>query len=157
LVWELRPPSVMAKLPAKLSDKSLSAASRARIVDILAASDDKDAGKSLLKLLQSDVSPDVREKILEALKQFLPGKWRDLRKSPELTETVEGLLKQPETRVAALGLIGASQKIDLSIKAYRIAGDKQETLPVRTAAIQTLGNFPAGHAGMLLGDLLKTE
>src|SRR5205807_7303633 len=40
LIWELRPPSVMPKLAEALADKKLSDAQHARIVDILAASDD---------------------------------------------------------------------------------------------------------------------
>ncbi len=48
LVWELQPPSVMPSLGKRLADKSLTADQRGRIVDILAAADDKAAGASLL-------------------------------------------------------------------------------------------------------------
>src|SRR5262249_6166246 len=43
LVWELQPPSVMPLLEKRLVDGKIRAADRARIVDILAISDDKDA------------------------------------------------------------------------------------------------------------------
>ena len=54
----------------------LTAAVRARIVDILAASDDKNAGKVMLDVLQADVPAEVRDKVMENLKLFLPGKWQ---------------------------------------------------------------------------------
>src|SRR5206468_8160039 len=84
LVWELRPPSVMPKLGKMLADAKLSASSRARIIDILATSDDKSAGKAMLDVLQDNVPPEVRDKVLANLKTFLPGKWKELRNSPEL-------------------------------------------------------------------------
>src|SRR5262249_20920610 len=50
LVWELRPPKLLPLLEKRLSDSKIPADQRARIVDILAGSTDKDAGKALLKL-----------------------------------------------------------------------------------------------------------
>src|SRR5262249_16904728 len=55
LVWELRPPSVLPRLTKQLSDPKLPPAQRARIVDILAASDDVQTGVDLLKVLRSEV------------------------------------------------------------------------------------------------------
>src|SRR5262249_46145817 len=100
LVWELRPPSMMPKLGKMLTDKSLTAAVRARIIDILATSDDKNAGKAMLDVLQSDVPPEVRDKVLVNLSLFLPGKWRDLRGSKDLNDAIAGMLKKKETRVS---------------------------------------------------------
>src|SRR5262249_30090307 len=51
LVWELRPPSVMPTLGKRLMDAAIPAAQRARIVDILATSGEKNAGESLLGVL----------------------------------------------------------------------------------------------------------
>ncbi len=48
LVWELRPKSVLPRLGKLLADAKLTAAQKARIVDILAASDDLAAGKTML-------------------------------------------------------------------------------------------------------------
>ncbi len=54
LVWELRPKSVMPRLVKLLGDGKLTGAQKARIVDILAASDDIAAGQSMLALLDKD-------------------------------------------------------------------------------------------------------
>ena len=112
LVWELRPPSVMAKLPKRLTDAKLTPAQRARIVDILAASDDKEAGKSLLTILRTDVPKEVRDPAIDYLKRFLPNKWRALRKSTELADTIRELYSRTWTRRYALTLIVAAEKSD---------------------------------------------
>ena len=111
LVWELRPPAMMPKLGQYLADKTLPAAQRGRIVDILAAGDDKDAGKTLLAVLQSDVPPEVRDKVLANLQLFLPGKWRDLRGSADLNTALQGLLAKEETQPVGLALIGAAERV----------------------------------------------
>src|SRR5437764_1389076 len=59
LVWELRPPGMMPKLGKMITDPKLSASSRARIIDILAASDDRAAGQAMLDVLESDVPAEV--------------------------------------------------------------------------------------------------
>src|SRR5205807_10038711 len=81
LVWELQPPAMMPTLGKKLTDPELSAPSRGRIIDILAASDDPSAGKALIDVLQSDVPAEVRDKVIDNLKLYLPNKWSGLRQS----------------------------------------------------------------------------
>src|SRR6202008_3179630 len=75
LVWELRPPQVIAKLDQKLADPKLTAAQKAFVVDILAVTDDPSAAKAMLALLKSDTAPEIKDKALDSLKRFLPGKW----------------------------------------------------------------------------------
>src|SRR5207237_1732072 len=53
LVWELRPKSVLPRLGTLLTDAKLTPAQKARVVDILAASDDPSAGRTLLGVLKS--------------------------------------------------------------------------------------------------------
>jgi putative membrane-bound dehydrogenase-like protein len=142
LVWELRPPSVMPKLADRLADKGLTPDQRARIVDILAASDDKDAGAALLKVLSADVPAEVKSKAIDNLKLFLPGKWAGLRQGKELGDAVKGLLDKPETRVVGLQLIAVAEKTDAVADAMRLASDPQETEAVRIAAVQALGALP---------------
>ena len=55
---------------------------------ILAASDERDAGKILLGGLGSHVPAEVRLKAFENLRLFLPGKWQHLRSTPELKEAI---------------------------------------------------------------------
>jgi putative heme-binding domain-containing protein len=155
LVWELQPPSVMAKLPGMLSDKSLTAAQRARIVDILAASDDKDAGKALLGVLQADVPAEVRAKVFDNLRLFLPGKWRGLRESPELADTVKGLLAKPQTRIIGLDLVAAARHTASLGEVTAVARDAKQPDDVARAAVRTLGALPDDAAVQTLAALLK--
>ncbi len=155
LVWELRPPSVMPTLPKRLTDAKLTPAQRARIVDILAASDDKDAGKSLLKVLESDVPAEVRERVFANLKLFLPGKWRDLRKSAELTGTIKSLLARAETRATGLGLIAAAEHQGSLADVTVLVKDNKQPVEVLRAAARTLGTLPSDESVEALSWLLK--
>jgi putative heme-binding domain-containing protein len=157
LVWELRPPVMMPKLATYLADKKLSAAQRGRIIDILAASDDKEAGRAMLAVLQSDAPPEVRDKVLENLKLFLPGKWRDLRGSNELNTVIKALLAKRETQATGLMLIGAAEKVEMLREVGEYARNVNEDLAVRKAAIATLGQLPSNDAPKTLEALLKTE
>jgi putative membrane-bound dehydrogenase-like protein len=157
LVWELQPPAMIPLLAERLADAKVSPEQRARLVDILAASDDKGAGKTLLKVLQADAPPDVRDKILAGLKLNLPGKWRDLRRSPELNRAVDNLLARPESRATGLALVGVAEKADALEAVARLARSKDETLAVRQAAAQTLGALPSADAARALESLLRAE
>ncbi|MGH7224212.1 MAG: hypothetical protein ACRELF_13355, partial [Gemmataceae bacterium] len=157
LVWELRPPSMLPVLEKRLVDAKVPAAQRAQIVDILAASEDKEAGASLLKVLRSDVPAEVRGKVLDNLKQFLPGKWRNLRDSKELKATINGLLEHADSRGTALALIGAAErKADLP-RVVEIARDAKEKEPVRKTAVQTLGQLPSGESVAALSGLMEDK
>src|SRR5262249_41079345 len=63
LIWELRPPQVLARLEQHLTDARLPAAQLNRIVEILAASSEAGAGKALVKALESDLPREVRDHI----------------------------------------------------------------------------------------------
>ncbi|HTU93936.1 MAG TPA: PVC-type heme-binding CxxCH protein, partial [Gemmataceae bacterium] len=157
LVWELRPPSMLPMLEKRLVDAKVSAAQRAQIVDILAASEDKEAGASLLKVLRADVPAEVRVKVLDNLKQFLPGKWRSLRESKELKDTINGLLARADSRAAGLALIGAAEcKPDVA-RVAKLARDAKEQEPVRKAAVQTLGQLPSGESITALRGLMEDK
>src|SRR5262249_54339329 len=112
LVWELRPPRAVTFLQRHLGDVKLSAAQRARIVDLLADAEDKDAGAVVLKLLASDAPGPVRERALEGLKRNLPGKWQHLKKGAAFDKAVQALLAKAEWRAEGLALVGAAGKTD---------------------------------------------
>ncbi len=157
LVWELRPPSMMPVLGKRLADAKVSAAQRAQIVDILAASDDKDAGRALLKVLRSDTPAEVRGKILDNLKQFLPGKWRNLRDSKELTAAIDALVANADSCATGLALIGAAErKADLP-RVAELARSVKEAEPVRKAAVQTLGHLPTAESVTALRSLMEDQ
>ncbi len=142
LVWELRPPGMMPVLEKRLVDAKIPAAQRAQIVDILAASDDKEAGASLLKVLRSDIPAEVREKIIENLKLFLPGKWRSLRDSKALAETIDDLLAKDDSRATGLLLIGAAERWAAAERVATIVKDAREKEATRRSAARTLGQLP---------------
>jgi putative heme-binding domain-containing protein len=146
LVWELRPPSVLASLDKRLIDPKLTAAQRARIVDILAASEETGAGKALLNVLQKDVPPEVRDRVIDNLQRFLPGKWQALRSSPELAQTIDRLLKSGDSRKGALTLIAAAERTGAVREVADLATDERQPLALRREAVRTLGQLPAPEA-----------
>jgi putative membrane-bound dehydrogenase-like protein len=157
LVWELQPPQMFPVLEKRLADGRTPVEQRSRIVDILAASTDPGAGKTLLGVFQANPPVELRDRILQDLKQNLAGKWRDLRQSPELTAAIDSLLAQPQTQAMALALIGAAEKADATGKVIALARGLHTTPELRKAAVQTLGSLPNGQAvdalkGLALSD-----
>lgn len=157
LVWELRPPGMMPVLAKRLVDAKIPAVQRAQIVDILAASEDKDAGASLLKVLRADVPAEVRGKILDNLKQFLPGKWRNLRDSKVLKESIDALLAKAESRATGLALIGAAERTGDAARVAAVAREEKENETNRKAAVQTLGQLPSSEAVAALRGLMEDK
>jgi putative membrane-bound dehydrogenase-like protein len=158
LVWELQPPSVMPTLGKRFSDKSLSASSRARIIDVLAASNESSAGKTLLQLLRSDAPPEVHDRALDNLKQHLPGKWRELSKTQEFTDTLNALLDRMDPRPDALALIVAAQKTDAIVAVEQIANNSANGDKLRDDAVLALGALPTVEAVKDLRDVyMKTR
>lgn len=154
LVWELRPPKVLPLLEKKLGDDKLSAEQRVKIVDILAASSDKNAGEALVKLLATDLPAEVRDRVLENLRLYLPTRWKGLGKSSELTKAIDGLLEKPQTRVTGISLVAAANRTDRAKDVAKYAASKDEPPAVRKAAIAALGQMPAKETSEALGGLL---
>jgi putative membrane-bound dehydrogenase-like protein len=156
LVWELRPKSMMSRLPRLLNDPKLTGPQKARIVDILAASDELSAGQSLLALLGKDSPAEVRERALENLRLFLPTKWKDLIASRELQQAVESLLAEFTTKTMALRLIAAA---GLSAAVDTVADIAVNEKEVTTAieAIRTLGKLPTPAAVAALQRIASTN
>ncbi len=157
LVWELQPPQMFPVLEKHLADVRTPVKQRSRIVEILAASDDPGAGKALLGVFQANPPAEVRDRILQDLKQNLAGKWRGLRQSPELTATIDRLLTQPETQATGLALIGAAESGEATEKVIALARNPQTAPTLRKVAVQTLGSLPNGQAvdalkGLALSD-----
>jgi putative heme-binding domain-containing protein len=156
LIWELRPAQVLPRLEKRLFDASTPPLQRSQIVDIIASSPDVSSGKTLLTVLEAGVPPEVRERILRNLKQSLPGKWRSLRQSLELSQTISRLFELPDTRTTALALVEAATRTDYIGKVSALAGDSKEPEGTRTAAVQTLGSLTGSDAVAALEALLKT-
>ena len=112
LVWELRPKSMLPKMEKMLSDAKLTGPQKARIVDILAASDDVAIAKVLLNLLTGDHPAEVKARAIDNLKLFLPTKWNSLAKSNGLKKIIDTLLQDAKSKAIGLQLAAAANYID---------------------------------------------
>jgi putative membrane-bound dehydrogenase-like protein len=141
LVWELRPKSMLPKLEKLMGDSKLTAAQKARIVDILAVNDDLAAGKTLLTLVHGDAAAEVKAKAVDNLKLFLPTKWNALTKSDEMKAAVGDLLKNSSTTATGLQLISAANFTSALDDVVKLASDKATPAATRLEAIRTLGKL----------------
>ena len=141
LVWELRPKSMLPKLEKLMSDSKITAMQKARIVDILASSDDAAAGKTMLNLLKGDHPAEVKAKAIENLRLFLPTKWSAIAKSDELKDSIHTLLANTKTSGTGLQLVSAANFVSALPDVVRIASDTTMTVEVRSDAIRTLGKL----------------
>jgi putative membrane-bound dehydrogenase-like protein len=146
LVWELRPPCMMRTLGRRLTDPTLIPQQRARVLDILAASDDPGAGKVLLGLLHEDLPAVVRARVLDNLEKFLPNRWAGLRDAGELTGAIDSLLARPDGREAALRLIAAAGRVSAIPRVRELALDPKTAEGTRHEAVRTLGKLTAAEA-----------
>jgi putative heme-binding domain-containing protein len=157
LVWELRPPHLLPQLEKRVVDNTHSPAQRARVVEILAAYEEPEAGKTLIKLLAEGAAPEVCDEIIKHLKAALSTKWAGLRQSPELSAAVNRLLGQSDTRATGLTLVRVAGRTDLAGKVADIAKDPKEPPSTRNRAVQTLGSLPTPTALAALQGLLQAE
>lgn len=154
LVWELRPATILPTLGKKLVDATLPATDRARIVDILAASDSEAAGSAMLAVLRENVPTEVRTKAVENLKLFLPGKWQSLRQSDEFKRTLNELMRPTGDPATGLALIAAAGRVGDVGRAANLASDTKTPPTVRRAAVEALGALPSVEAVKALVGLL---
>jgi putative membrane-bound dehydrogenase-like protein len=155
LVWELRPKSVLPRLERLLGDAKLTGPQKARIVDILAASDDPAAGQTMLAVLKSDVPAEVKARAIDSLRLFLPTKWKALQGSKDLSAAVDALMADAKTQPTGLRLIAAANAADRVPAVVKIAADKKAAPDLRKAAVQTLGAVRGQESANALGDLLS--
>lgn len=140
LVWELRPKSMLPKMEKLLADAKLTAAQKARIVDILAVNDDPAAGKTMLNLLAGDTSVEVKTKAVENLKLFLPTKWASLRKSEDLRRAIAEQLKG-QAAIFGLRLAAAAPEACQLEDVQAVATDAKRHAEVRREAVLTCGKI----------------
>ena len=144
LVWELRPKSVLAKLPARLADPKLSAAQKARVVDILATDPAPAAGRALLGLLGSDAPAEVQARALDNLRLFLPTKWNELTKGDDLKNAVDKLLADPKTTATGVRLVAAAGLTAAADAVAKVAADDKVLPETRAEAVRALGRVKGG-------------
>jgi putative membrane-bound dehydrogenase-like protein len=158
LVWELRPKSMMPKMGELLKDAKITATQKGRIVDILAASDSPDAGKTMLGLLASDQPPEVKARAIENLKLFLPTKWSGLVKGNELKQAIEALMGNNKTMRTGLQLIVAANAVDhVDLVLAIFGGDRVGEKETIFEAIQALGKLRSAKSFEFLKMLMTSS
>ncbi|MBX9580921.1 MAG: c-type cytochrome [Gemmataceae bacterium] len=146
LVWELRPKSVLPRLGQLLADPTLTGPQKARIVDILAASDDPSAGPKVLAVITASVPPEVKARAIEHVKLFLPTKWKGLQ-GDDLRAAVAALTKNPADRATALQLAAATGSAEYVPLALGMAFARPEDVPdLRAEAVSTLGRLKSAES-----------
>lgn len=146
LVWELRPKSVLPRLGTLLADAKLTGTQKARIIDILAASDDPAAGQTMLAVLKSDVPAEVKTQALSQLQLFLPTKWKELQASKDLRAAIDGMLADAKTRATGLQLVAAANAVDRVDAVASVVADEKAAPELRTEAVRTLGKLKAAKS-----------
>jgi putative membrane-bound dehydrogenase-like protein len=157
LVWELRPKSVLPRLGKLLADAKITAAQKARIVDILASNDDPNAGQSMLGVLKSDAPPEVKSRAIDNLKLFLPTKWFALKNAPELGQAIDALLKDEKTQITGLQLIAAAGATTRVEYLADLVEKQQTPIAVRREALATLGKLRTERAAEALADVMTAR
>ncbi len=155
LVWELRPKSVLPRLSKLLADPKLTVAQKARIVEILAASDDIAAGHTMLGLLKADLPAEVKAKALEQIQTSVVTKWKGLQASKELAASIDDLLAGAATKIHGLQLIGAANAVDRLSAVAAIAADEKGASDLRMEAVRTLGKLKSPKALGVIEGLLQ--
>jgi putative membrane-bound dehydrogenase-like protein len=162
LVWELRPPAVIARLDQQLADPKLTAEQKAFVLNILAVSDGIEPGLAMLKLLEGDATPELRQQALKSLLQYLPSKWSALKQRAELEAAAAKLVRNPATRLQAIELIAAAELETGADTLAQWAEDRNLERVVRVAAVRGLSAFRSEGvinflAKLTDGDVLAEE
>lgn len=156
LVWELRPPTVIAKLGRRLSSEVMTPLQTELTLGALAASTGVDGGESLLKLLDdTKVSRQVRAAAIKTLLQHLPGKWSSLKGSLLVQKAIEAQMTDGVLLPAVVELVAVCERKDfegfLERLAYNTEGFSNQ---VRYAAIAALGKLKTKESAAALVKLL---
>jgi len=148
LVWELRPKSMLPKMEKLIGDPKLTAAQKARIVDIMASSDDERVGKTLLDLLVVDTPPEIRAKIIDQMRLFLPTKWAGLRKTAkdELYGNACMLIRSEQARTDGLKFAAVTGMEQVITDVYKCVFDDKLPMEDRVLAAHVLGSIPEVRA-----------
>lgn len=156
LVWEWRPPEIVAKLDEYILKNDLPLTYRMRMVDVVAATDSPVAGQTMLRVLRT-TSPELRQRALHWCTLYLPTKWSTLRQSGQLQAIIEDWLGKQDLVVFALDLIAATESDVWVDKLKELATHRQNPLNVRVRAIVTLGAIRSPQSTRLLADFLRDK
>jgi putative membrane-bound dehydrogenase-like protein len=156
LVWELRPPQMMAKVERRLSDGVGTPPERIQLVDIVAGSPEEHSAAVLLAALTKEQDAEVRQRIVAALQAGLTGKWRSLQNGGEFEAGLKTLLDRPETQIAGLKLIAAVRRQADVSRVVALVSQPAASPEVRQEGVRTLAALPGAASVPALEKLLET-
>jgi putative heme-binding domain-containing protein len=154
LVWELRPKSMLPRMEQLLNDGKLTAQQKGRIVDILAANESEDAGKTLLGLLTAAQSEEVKNRAIENLRLFLPTRWKNLTQSEEMKSAITKLLNDRDTTVTGLRLIAIANVRDQAGRVSSMLLDGEASPAIRQEALNTLARVRSRESVQALDQVM---
>jgi len=136
----LRPDDATKYLASKLASPDLPAGSAESLVTALAATATPEAGKSILGLLGSSASQNVKKLALDAIRRNVSGSWGALKADPALEPALRAALSEKPLRVEALAIIGEAGLKPFFADLGPIIGaaDAPETRDERLAAIDVV-------------------
>ena len=142
LVFELRPKDMMAGLGEMLTKAEIPLEQKLKIINILASNDSPSDAFTFVGLVKSKASIEVREKAVEWLKIFLPGKWSAMASNPELLKSINELLAGgSDDQRLALGIVEAAKPNGVVDSVSKLALANKD-VRVQKQAIIALGALP---------------
>ena len=156
LVWELRPPQMMAKVKSRLLDGNNSEEETGQLVSVMAGESDVSGGTVLLTALVNEKRPELRKHILDALAMGLSGKWRSLQNGPEVINAVQTLLEKPETRAVGFKLIAAARRTKDAFRIGKLIEESSTPSDARLEGIRTLASLTGAPSVQVLENLLTS-
>ncbi len=156
LVWELRPPQMIARVKDRLLSESGTAEERGQLIDIMAGEADSSGGTVLLEALVKEKQPDLRDRILKALNLGLAGKWRSLQTSSELAGTLKTLLDQPATRAIGFKLIGAARRTKDAGNIGKLIDEASTPSDAHIEGIRTLATLGGNQSVQTLDHIVQS-
>jgi putative membrane-bound dehydrogenase-like protein len=158
LVWELRPPQVIAKLDQKLVDPKLTAAQKTFVLEILAGGDEQ-AGRTLLRIILGNQPPELRDAAVKLLKRHLPGKWRTLGATAEVRQVIDRYLERPAALALAFELIALAEAKDYASRLTSFVQNPKAVVDdpqAAQAALRAMASFKTPEMAAALGKLTES-
>ncbi len=156
LVWELRPPQMMAKVKSRLLEGNNGEEEAEQLVSVMAGESDVSGGIVLLTALVKEKRPELRKRILDALAVGLSGKWRSLQSGPEVNSALQTLLEQPEMRAVGFKLIAAARRTKDASRIGKLIEEPGTPADARREGIRTLASLAGAPSVQVLENLLTS-
>ncbi|MDW8222940.1 MAG: c-type cytochrome, partial [Gemmatales bacterium] len=156
LVWEWRPPRVIAQLDKYILNTRLPVEHRQRLVDVLANTEGVSGGEVMLRVLIA-AEPAIRERAVHWCKLYLPTRWSSLRTSRQLESLINNWLEQQNLAASAMEIVTALESDVWIPKLSALAANEQNPVDLRRKALETLGVIRSPQASKALARFLSSQ